>query len=100
MTTDPPTGRRALANGARLTAVMLVAWALSACVGYGISGADGLLGVTIAAVLCLTPGWLVFIFQSLYGTAAPLGVVIVGSVIRMAVVLVGALVMKAARPDL
>ena len=100
MSSDQSKGRRALANGAKLTAVMVVAWAVSVCIAYGVSGAKGVLGATVAAVLCLTPGWLVFAFQSLYGTAAPLGVVAVGMVTRMAVVLVGALAVKAARPDL
>lgn len=92
--------RIALTNSAILSAVIVAGWVVTAAVASGISGAGGLARVTLAAVLCLTPGWLVFAFQGLYGTAAPLGTVIVGAVARMAAVLVGVLAVKAARPDL
>jgi hypothetical protein len=100
MTPAKSEARRALSNGVRLTLVMAAAWGVSGAVAYGFSGAKGLAGVSLAAVLCLTPGWLVFVFQSLYGTAAPLGVVVVGSIIRMAFVLAGVLTVQAVRPDL
>jgi hypothetical protein len=100
MTAPPSRLRSALANGAKLTAAMVAAWVIATSVAWGISGAKEALKVTIAAVLCLTPGWLVFAFAGLYGTAAPLGTVIVGAVARMVAALVGALVVKAVRPDL
>lgn len=100
MTPAKSEARQALASGVKLTLVMVVVWGGSGVIAYGFSGAKGLVGVSLAAVLCLTPGWLVFAFQSLYGTAAPLGVVIVGSVTRMAFVLAGVLTVQAVRPDL
>lgn len=54
----------------------------------------------IAALLCLVPGWLVFAFHSLYGTAAPTASLLVGMAGRMAAVLMGALAAKAIRPEL
>lgn len=100
MSSPPSRLRSALKNGAKLTAAMLAAWVIAAGAAWGISGSNEALKVTLAAVLCLTPGWLVFTFQGLYGTAAPLGTVIVGAVARMVAALVGALVVKAVRPDL
>ena len=41
-----------------------------------------------------------FAFHSQYGTAAPLAVLLGGMAGRMAAVLIGALVVKAVRPDL
>jgi len=79
---------------------MVVAWAIAAAAAWSLSGSRGLIQASIAAVLCLTPGWLVFAFAGLYGTAAPLGTVIVGAVARMAAALVGTLAVKAVRPDL
>jgi hypothetical protein len=73
---------------------------LLAAPAWWLSGPKGLEGLTFAAALCLIPGWLVFAFHSQYGTAAPLGVMLVGTLGRMAVVLFGALAVKAVRPDL
>ena len=100
MTGAASPSRYALRNAAQLTAVMVAAWLVAAAAAWGFSGPRSLLQATLAAVLCLTPGWLVFAFAGLYGTAAPLGVVIVGMVARMAVVLAGVLTVKAVRPDL
>lgn len=100
MTPLPSRLQTALTNSAKLTAVMTTAWLIAAAFAWGVSGSGALATVTLAAVLCLTPGWLVFAFQGLYGTAAPLGTVLVGAVARMAAVLVGVLAVQAARPDL
>ncbi len=83
-----------------MTIVAVIAWLVAVGVARELSIHDGALKVTIAAVLCLTPGWLVFAFAGLYGTAAPLGMVIVGTVARMAAVLAGVLAVKAVRPGL
>lgn len=98
--TSPASRRRAFTNALKLTAVMVAAWGVAAAVAWSTSGPRGLLQASLAAALCLTPGWLVFTFAGLYGTAAPLGTVIVGAVARMAAALVGALAVKAVRPDL
>lgn len=100
MTASESRLRLSLRNGGILTAIVAAAWAASAAIAWALAGPHGALQVSIAAVLCLTPGWLVFAFTGLYVTAAPLGGVIVGMVARMAAVLCGAVVLKAVRPDL
>jgi hypothetical protein len=56
--------------------------------------------LTIAATLCLIPGWLVFVIHSQYGTAAPVAVFLIATAGRMAAVLIGALAVQSVRPDL
>lgn len=83
-----------------LGAAVLAGWLILAGPAWLFDGLRGLEGLTIAAALCLIPGWLVFALHSQYGTAAPVTVLLIGTMGRMAVVLVGAIVVKAWRPDL
>lgn len=90
----------ALRRGSILAAAVVVAVLVLAGPAYGLSGLIGVKGLLVAAGLCLVPGWLVFAFHSLYGTAAPTASLLGGMAGRMAVVLVGALVAKATWPEL
>ena len=65
-----------------------------------LEGMPGLIGLTIAATLCLIPGWLVFALYSQYGTAAPLAMMLGATFGRMAAAVAGALVVKHKCPDL
>ena len=92
--------RKAVRNGLKLTGVMGVAWLLAAGPAWALGGRDGLLLLSLAAAVCLIPGWLVFAFHSQYGTAAPPVAVLAAMVGRMFAVLCGAVAVKAVRPDL
>lgn len=100
MTTAPAARPSLWRNGAKLTAVTALAALVLAGPAWALAGPLGLEGLLYAAVLCLTPGWLVFTFQSLYGAATPVAAVVVGMVGRLAIVMLGALAAKAARPEL
>ncbi len=98
--TSPEDRGGAFRKSLALTAVMVIAWALLAAPAWWIAGRAGLEGLSLAAALCLIPGWLVFAIQSKYRTAAPLAAVLASTAGRMAAVLFGALAVKAVRPDL
>ena len=90
----------ALADVAKLTAATAGAWAVAVAAAWSISGPAEAVRASIAAALCLTPGLLVLGLRPLYRTAAPVAAVIFGMVARMAMVLFGAVALKALRPDL
>jgi hypothetical protein len=90
----------ALRNGLKVTVVVVAGWLLLAWPAWWLAGPQGLEGLSLAAALCLIPGWLVFAIQSQYGTAAPLAALLAATAGRMAAVLLGALTVKALRPDL
>jgi hypothetical protein len=92
--------RRGLKNACLLTACLVASWAFVVSLAWLIFKANIQQEATIAAALCLIPGWLVFAFYSQYGTAAPLAVFLIATAGRMAAVLIGALAVKAVRPDL
>lgn len=92
--------RRGFRNGLLLTVSLLAGWAVVVSLAWVIPGVMVWQEAALAAALCLIPGWLVFTFDSQYGTAAPLAVFLIATAGRMAAVLVGALAVKAARPDL
>ena len=93
-------GWTAAKNALKLTAVTAAAWSVFALPVWLLRGEQGLFALTLAATLCLIPGWLVFAFHSQYRTAAPLAVSLTATVGRMIAVLAGALAVKAAWPDL
>jgi len=99
VTADAPLAR-GLKNALLLTACLLAGWAVVASLAWVLAGAAVWVETAIAATLCLIPGWLVFAFYSQYGTAAPLAVFLMATAGRMAAVVVGALAVKAVRPDL
>ena len=92
--------RGMMRKGLFLTACLAVAVAVLALPAYGISGLDGLFGLTAAALLCLVPGWLVFAIHSRYGTAAPTAVLLIGMLGRMFVTLFGAIAILETWPEL
>ncbi|MGC1272434.1 MAG: hypothetical protein WBC44_01915 [Planctomycetaceae bacterium] len=98
--TNPTAGfQKAIRNGLKLGAAVVAGWLVLAGPAWWFDGLSGLEGLSIAAALCLIPGWLVFALHSQYGTAAPLAVLLTGTIGRMATVLIGALAVKAWRPD-
>lgn len=79
-----------------LLAAVAGLWLLSVWPANRIAGRDGLVGLSVAAVLCFVPGLVVF---GLAGNVAPgspkaATMVLVGSGLRMAAVLAGVLVIR------
>ena len=65
------------------------------------AGASGVTGLALAGVICLVPGWLVFLLPSGYGLPnLQVGAVLAGMVLRMLFVLGGVVAVLTARPDL
>ena len=92
--------RRALKNGVVLTLGIAAGWAFFLAVTWLFGWRGIWFEATVAAALCLMPGWLVFAIFSQYGTAAPVAVFLIAMAGRMAAVMVGALAVKSAWPDL
>lgn len=90
----------ALRRGLILTAVVAVAVLVLAFPAFVLSGRAGLVGVILAALLCLTPGWLVFAIHSRYGTAAPVAAFLFGTFGRLLITLGGAIAMMESFPEL
>lgn len=84
-----------------LTLIVVGLWLLVLWPAYALGDRHGLIGASIAAVLCLVPGWLVFAAIGLYGVAAsPTKQVGIGLALRMVFVLGGFLAVKTAFPQL
>ena len=84
-----------------LTGFTVGFWLLLAAPAMWAAGSAGLEGLTIAAVICLVPGWLVFLFASGYGSPNSQAVAVLGGMLlRMVFVLVGTVVVYSMRPDL
>jgi hypothetical protein len=84
-----------------LTGITVGFWLLLAGPAMWLAGSAGLEGLTIAAAICLVPGWLVFLFASGYGSPNFQAVAVLGGMLlRMAFVLVGTVAVYVARPDL
>jgi|GEM_PF-3167323 len=83
------------------TALMLGLGLLSAGVAYLVSGGPGVEVAVWATVLCLPPGWLVFLAEPYYrhSRQAVYGSLVI-SMVRLGCVLAGVLALKAWRPDL
>jgi hypothetical protein len=92
----------ALRSAGVLTAVTVGLWIALAGPAVAVAGPGALEGLTYAALLCLVPGWLVYALAA--GPAAPhsnrhVFAVLAGTLVRLFVVLGGALVIRAARPQ-
>jgi len=78
-----------------LTLATLALWVLAVGPANMLAGVRGIQGMTIAAVLCLVPGWLVFWFVSRYGVSQTRAVALLaGTGLRLLFVLAGVLVMQ------
>lgn len=94
--------RAALSSCGWLTAVALGLWALLLYPAFSLGASAGIEGLSYAALLCLAPGYLVFVLAALYSaTGTPLAfVMLAGTGLRMLSVLLGIFVIQGARPDL
>lgn len=79
----------------------LVVWLLLAGPAYWMRGVLGLEGLSYAGMLCLVPGWLVVYVTTRYPEAdSQAKMVLLGTGLRMAFVLIGMVMLKNLRPDL
>jgi hypothetical protein len=86
----------------RLSVAALALWLVLAAPAWLVAGREGVIGLTIAAVLCLVPGCTVFCVAAGYGTAGshvPL-VFLGGTVLRMMFVLLGLVIVQTLNPHL
>ena len=85
-----------------LTAVTFAVWLLLVAPAWGLAGKNGIEGLSYAALLCLVPGWLVFLMSSRYGVAETQGAMIVlsGTALRLVFVLCGTLFIQSVRKEL
>lgn len=76
-------------------------WLASAWPARLLAGQDGLVGLSVAAVLCFVPGLIVFALASHVepGTPKAATMILVGSGLRMAAVLAGVLVFRKLWPQ-
>jgi hypothetical protein len=76
-------------------------WGVMSGPAYWVRGVSALEGLSYAALLCLIPGWVVVYVTSRYpdgGSQA--GMVLLGTGLRMAFVLIGMVMLSSRRPDL
>ncbi|MCX7419205.1 MAG: hypothetical protein NT013_06665 [Planctomycetia bacterium] len=96
--------RTAARRSGWLTASAGLAWLVFAGLAYRLSGVVGLEGLSVAALLSLLPGWLVFWGVAAVSQASDQNgqsmAVLVATCVRLMVVLFGVLLMKSIRPDL
>jgi len=85
-----------------LVAVAVATWLVAAAPAWWLGGRAALEGLTIAAVLCLLPGCLMFLFVSRMVTSdSQMAIVVLGGAgLRMLFVLAGMLAMQSLRPEL
>ena len=84
-----------------LTAATAGLWLLLAGPAYFVANSDGLQGLSIAAALCLVPGWIVLLLGGLFGRAGSQSVMVLsGTALRMLFVLVGTLTVQSTLPNL
>ena len=101
MSDDRDSTSGVLFRGGLLTASLAGLWLLLSAPAWWIAGWAGLEGLTIAAVLCLVPGWLVFLLASGYGFANFQAVAVLGGMtLRMLFVLAGTLIVLSTRSHL
>ena len=85
-----------------LSAAAVLLWLALLGPAWFVSGREGLIGLSTAAVLCLVPGWTVFWIAAKYGTAGsdvPL-VIVGGTALRMVFVLLGLVIVQTIDPRL
>jgi len=84
-----------------LTAATAGLWLLLAGPAYFVAGTAGLEGLSIAALLCLIPGWIVLFLEAyVAGGNSPSLLILSGTVLRLLFVLVGTLVMQSVHQHL
>ncbi len=77
-------------------------WLVLLAPAWFLGGRDGLIGVSVAALLCVVPGWIVFWLAAAYGAAGgqiPL-IVLGGMLLRMVFVFLGMVIAQSANPHL
>jgi hypothetical protein len=77
-------------------------WLVLLAPAWFLGGRDGLVGVSVAAILCVVPGWIVFWLAAAYGAAGghvPL-VVLGGMLLRMVFVFLGMVIVQSAHKGL
>jgi hypothetical protein len=84
----------------RLTAVTAGLWLLCAAPAWFVADVSGIEGLTYALLLCLIPGIVTLRFARVGDSRQAPYVVLAGMGLRMASVLIGALVLRWARPEL
>lgn len=90
-----------LAKCGQLTAAAVGLWILCVAPAWSLGGRDGLVGLTVAGLLCLVPGWLVFFAASRCSDTTKMALVALGGTgLRLVFVLIGALVVRDNFPNL
>ncbi len=89
-----------LQNVVLLTLVMAAGWAVCFWPARSLGGGSGVLWMSIAAICCLVPGWLVVFLSRLAIFSNDLNVLLAQTMLRMFSVAVAALMVKELRPEL
>jgi len=85
----------------RLAVVTAGLWLLLAGPAWSLADAEGLEGLSYAAVICLLPGWLFFFLVSRYRVADNQGtVVLLGTAMRLLFVVAVVMIVQSMRTDL
>lgn len=84
----------------QLTAVILAGWAACAWPAWSFRGVTGLQWMSIAAICCLIPGWIVVFLPRLAIFSNDLQTMLVQTTIRMTSVAAVAIVVRSLRPEL
>lgn len=85
-----------------LSAAAILLWLALVGPAWFVAGREGLIGLSVAALLCLVPGWTVFWIAAGYGRAGtdvPL-VILGGTALRMVFVLLGMVIVQTVDPRL
>jgi hypothetical protein len=104
MATAKPEGAMSLAvkRSTVLLGVVGSLWAILAWPAYQWAGADALVGLSLAAIMCFFPGLAIFAMTASVPAGSPkaAGLIVAGSGLRMVVVFAGVLVVQAVFPNL
>lgn len=86
----------------RLIAIAVLLWCVLLWPAWQVAGQNGLVGLSIAAVLCAIPAVIVASASGLFapGSSQATWIALGGSVLRMIFVLMGTLVVRAVQPQL
>lgn len=93
---DPPLSpaRQGLLLGVAGTGL----WVLLAYPAFALAGIDGVIGLSVSAILCLLPGLVVLLVLGQFAATQPMAP-FAGSAVRLFCVGVGCLVVRVVRPD-
>lgn len=101
MDNSPSAVQIGLKQSSQLLAFVAVSWLLLVGPAYLLAGTDALLGLSLAAVLCLIPGVAVCLIVSLLATTnAAAYSIVAATLLRLIFVAGGGLVVRDLRPDL